>query len=560
MTRSSIAPAARVALSLLSLALVLACGAGEALAADPIDLGPAGARGPSLALTAGGAAALTYATEDAPGVDTLHYCRIDPGAGGCSAATTLAPPLGGFGADVASQPLIEGAAVRVLETRASGAAVEDHFLWSGEPFGAGTLLGTTEGIPASQLDFGQAVLAPAGTVNPGATVIATVGTGPSVAPILTATGLGASSGPGSTFHFTGDATSDATIAVQGSLLSIAYIDQTQGGAVLWRRYIGGGSPGSIQSEGRWAAPVRVGEAVGGGDPVRMVSGPAGLYVAYVRPGDGAVVAQHFDGLGFEAPVAISPPGVETFDLAEDSAGLLHLAYGGLDGFHYRYATDASNSVFSNPQTLPEHAYREMRLAVSASGEGWLAYWDNDSFHDFVLPLAAGEPATPSPPSGGGGDGGGTGTGTGTTGTGTSAPGGGTTRPKAPKAPKGGGTSGGGGAPKAVTGSLGSGLVGELSAPKACVPGGQIFKAKVAVKRKSSQAHKATYTVKQVIFSVGKKTIATDKRKPFETTVATKGLAAGATLPISAKISVNLRHGHRHSTVTKTLKTTVKTCA
>jgi hypothetical protein len=542
----------------LALSMLVAFGAGEALAADPIDLGPAGSRGPSLALTASGAAALTFASEGAPGVDTLHYCRIDLGATGCSASTTLFPPLAGLDTDVASQPLVEGATVRVLETRAGGASVEDHFLWSGEPFGSGTTLGTTEGIPASQLDFGQAVLAPAGTVNSGATVIATVGTGPSVAPILTATGLGASSGPGSTFHFTADATSDATIALQGSLLSIAYIDQTDGGAVLWRRYVGGGSPGSIQSEGGWAAPVQIGEAVGGGAPVRMVSGPSGLYVAYVRPGDGAVVAQRFDGIGFEGPVAISPGGVETFDLSEDSAGLLHLAYGGLDGFHYRYATDATNTAFSNPQTLPERAYREMHLAVGASGEGWLAYWDNDNFHDYVLPLAAGEPAPPSPPSGGGGGGGG-GTSGGATGSGPSAPGGGTTRPRTPRGGGSTGGKGGEGAAKAVAGSLGKGLVGELSAPKECVKGGQIFKAKVAVKRKGSQAHKAAYSVKQVVFYLGGKKISTDRRKPFEAAVATKGVGAGATLSISAKISVVLKVGHRHSTVSKTLKTTVKTC-
>ena len=80
-----------------------------------------------------------------------------------------------------------------------------------------------------------------------------------------------------------------------------------------------------------------------------------------------------------------------------------------------------------------------------------------------------------------------------------------------------------------------------------------------MKRKGSKAHKAAYTVKQVVFMVGKKKIATDKRKPFEAAIATKGVAAGAGLAISARISVVLRRGHRRSTVSKTLKTTVKTC-
>lgn len=534
---------AQAALWPLALAMVMMCGVGEALAAEPIDLGVAAGRGPGLALTAGGSAVLTYGTEESPGVEALHYCRIDPGAGGCSASTVLANPASEFKTDVANQPLIEGGVVRVLQTRAKGASAEGHYLWSGEPFGGATVLGTTEGIVGSELGFGEAVLAPAGTVNPGATVIATVGTGPSVAPLLTATALGAGSGPGSTFHFTTDSTSDATISVQGPLLSLAYIDQTSGDAVMFRRYVGGGSPASIQSEGGWSAPVSIGTAVGGGDQVRMVSGPNGLYVAYVRPGDEAVVAQHYDGVAFGPPVAISPPGAERFAISEDSAGLLHLVYGGLDGFHYRYATDASNAVFSNPQTLPDHAYREMRIAFTAAGDGWLAYWDNDNGHDFVLPLAAGEPAPPLPPSGGGEGGGTTGTGT---------PGGGGTPPR----PSHGG---GRGAPTVVTVSLGHGLVGELTAPKECVQGGRIFKAKVAVKRKGSQAHKTAYTVKKVVFFLGKKKIATDSHKPFEAAIATKGVGAGAGLAIAAKISVNLRVGNRRSIVSKTLKTTVKTC-
>lgn len=517
----------------VALSILLMCGAREALAADPIDLGPADSRGPGLALTAGGSAALTYAAEESPGVDTLHYCRIDPGVHGCSSSAVLANPTPEFKTDVANQPLVEGSVVRILQTRAKGASAEDHYLWSGEPFGGATILGTTEGIPGSELDFGEAVLAPAGTVNPTATVIATVGTGPSVAPILTATALTAASGPGSTFHFTTDSTSDATISAQGSLLSLAYIDQTEGDAVLWRRYVGGtGTPASIQSAAGWSAPVKIGEAIGGGDQVRMVTGPNGLYVVYVRPGDSAVVAQHFNGLAFESPVAISPPGAERFAVSEDSAGLLHLAYGGLDGFHYRYAKDAGNTTFSNPQTLPEHAYREMRIATTAAGDGWLTYWDNDNGHDFALPLAAGEPVPPSPPSSGGGGGG------------------------APSPPA---SHGSGGTQRTVSGSLGHGLVGELTTPKACVPGGQIFKAKVAVKRKGSQAHKASYTVKQVTFFLGGKKVTTDKRKPFETSFATKGLAKGAVLAVAAKISVNLHVGHRHSTISKTLKTTVTTC-
>jgi hypothetical protein len=96
-------------------------------------------------------------------------------------------------------------------------------------------------------------------------------------------------------------------------------------------------------------------------------------------------------------------------------------------------------------------------------------------------------------------------------------------------------------------------------PKECVSGGQVFNAKVAVKRKGSQAHKASYSVKAVAFLLGTKKIATDRKKPFEVGFATKGVGAGKSLSVAARISVALHLKHKTSTVTKTLKTTVRTC-
>jgi hypothetical protein len=507
-----------------------ALGAGTAAAATPIDLGPADGSGPGLAITPSGSAALSYTVGGA-----LHYCRIDPGAGGCSATATLPGPLPAFNEDLGNLPLVEGSKVRVIETRRESGTGEGKFLWTGEPFGAGTTLGTTGAIPASVLDFGEAALAPVGTVNPTQTVIATIETGPSIAPVLSASGTTAGSGPGSLFNITDDFTSDSTVSVQGSMISAAWIDQSLDDGVYWRHYAGSsGTPASVQTESQWSAPVKIGEAAGGDEQVRMATGPNGLYVAYLSVSESAVVIQHYNGIGFDPPVAISPPGVFEFAISEDSGGLLHLAYRGNDGFHYRYAKDSSNVSFSNPQTLPESAYRDMRIATTAAGNGWLSWSDNESGHDFVLPLAPGEPAAPAPTNSGGSGGGG---------------GGGATPPK-----------GGGKAPKTVVfGAIGHGLVGTLTVPKDCVPGGQVFTAKVAVKRKGSKAHKASYTVKQVVFLLGSKKISTDKRKPFEVGFATKGLGAGKSLSVAARISVVLKLGHRRSTVTKTLKTAVRTC-
>ncbi len=507
--------------SLLTVVALLALGCAAATAATPIDLGPGAGTGPGLAITPAGAAAITYAEANG----TLHYCRVDPGAGGCSASQVLTTSLPGFTEDSGNMPLVEGNTVRVVESRSESGSAEDKFLWSGEPFGSSTTLGTTTGVPGSFLDFGEAVLAPPGTLNPTNAVIAAVGIGPSIAPTLNASGITAGSGPGSIFHITTDFTSDSTISLQGSMLSSAYIDQSLENGVYWRRYTDtAGTPASIQTDAKWSAPVKIGDAAGGGDQVRMATGPKGLYVAYLRASDDAVLIQRFNGIGFDPPVAITGGGMFEFAISEDAGGLLHLAYRGNDGFHYKYSKDLSNANFSNPQTLPDSAYRDMRIATTADGHGWLSWWDNESTHDFVLPLAPGEPTPPAPP--------------------------------APATPKKGGT----GETTTTSVSLGHGLAGTLTVPKGCVPGGEVFKAKVAVKRRGSKAHKVSYTVKKVVFLLGKKKLATDKRKPFEVSVPTKGVGAGKTLTVGARISVNLHLGPRqHTTVTKSLKASVKTC-
>jgi hypothetical protein len=512
-------------------------GVGTAAAATPIDLGAANSNSPGMALLPSGGAALTWSLEDSVShVDTLHYCRVDPGGVGCAAANTFTSPLPTFTGDHGSMPLVDGAKVRVIETRALPGSTQDRFLWTGEPFGSSTTLGTTSKVPGSRLDFGDALLAPAGTLNASNPVIAAVETGPnsSEGPIVSASNLTENSGDALRFHVTEESVSDTAISLQGSMLSAAWISQslTQSGAVLWRRYLtGGGTPQAIQEGKNWSTPVKIGQSTVS-SRVQMASGPKGLYVAYLSPDDGAVEVQHFNGLGFDPPVTISEASVNQFAISEDPAGLLHLAYSTSSGNRYSYAKDASNASFSRPQTLPAGSPTEMRIATDAAGNGWLSWHDIGNGHDFVLALAPGEPPLPAPPAGGGGGGGGG-------------------APPAKKAGK---------APQNVTfGALGHGLVGELSVPKECVPGGQVFKAKVGVKRKGSQAHKASYTVKKVAFFLGAKKIATDKRKPFEVGFATKGVGAGRSLTVAAKISVDLHIGHRHSTVAKTLKTTVRTC-
>jgi hypothetical protein len=513
---------------------LLAVFADAAGAATPIDLGLADA-GPGLAINAAGSAALTLTASE-----VLHYCRVDPGAGSCSAPSVFGSPIPAFNEDLGNAPLIDGNTVRIVETRRESGSQEDKFLYSGEPFGAATTAATTAGVPGGGLEFTEAVLAPAGTLNPSA-VVATIEGGPETfGSTLAASGLGASSGAGSTFRVSrnvantqDDSAGDAAISLQGSMLSAAYSDQTEGDLLLWRRYTGPGTPASIQSNSNWSAPVGVGSADGADPEVRMASGPKGLYLAHINPIDGALLLQRFNGLnGFEGPIEVTGPDVADFAISEDPGGLIHIAWtvSGDEFLHYRYARDASNGNFSNPQTLVPGAFRELRIATTAAGNGWVSWRDDGSGHGFVLPIAPGEPSAPPPPA--------------------------STSPPSPSAPP----KKGGKAPKIVVfGALGHGLVGSLTTPEACVPGGQVFKAKVAVKRKGSKAHNVKYTVKSVKFLLGKKLVSTDHKKPFEVAFATKGLGAGTALAVSAKLSVNLHVGHRHSTVTKTLKTTVRTC-
>jgi hypothetical protein len=216
--------------------------------------------------------------------------------------------------------------------------------------------------------------------------------------------------------------------------------------------------------------------------------------------------------------------------------VLHFAWEDAAGaLRYRYARDASNTSFTNPQTLATGGgFRDPELGVEASGYGWVTWEDFNAtpFVNEALPIAPGEPplpvTNPSP-----------------------AP-----SPSPLPKPK---PSEYKGPSKTVSKSLGKGLEGSLSTPKNCVPGGGYFKAKVAVKHKGSHAHKASYSVPQVKFLLGGKLIATDKKKPFEAKLATTGVSAGTYLAVAAKISVLLRKGHRHSTVSKTLKATVRTC-
>jgi hypothetical protein len=530
------------ALALIALAL----GAGGALAATPIDLGPAN-EGPGLALDAAGAAHLSWASPAPPlGNTPLHYCRIDRGGSGC-ATSHVFPQVGTFTADFGNAPLLlSSGAVDVLDARFNGN--EQKLLWTNaNNFIAPTAVASNE-LVAGTMAFTEALYAPKGTVSAAADVIGTIrGGSNSTGATFQATNLtGVATGsallsPGST--------ADATIARNGSTLVVAYIGLGAGRPIFSRTYSGTGTLASLNSSASWAAPV----AVDAGDnEVALASGPGGVYLVYQSGSDDTLLLRHFNGLGgWEAPLAVSPPHATEISISEDGAGVVHLVW--LDPesgeLHYSYGLDASNTAFSRPQTLAVGEARETEVATDAAGVGWVT-WKEGSGDAEAIPVEPGEPPLPPAGTGGGSGGGAGGAGGGATPITTPAPV--KTAPHSPSGP------GAGGPTKSTTAPVVPGLNATLSTPKGCVAGGATFKAKVAVKRKGSKAHKLSYSVKQVGFSVDGKLISTDKTKPFEATL--HGSArAGSSIPVAAKIGVLLKKGHRHSSVTKTLTATVATC-
>ncbi|MBS1679421.1 MAG: hypothetical protein JST08_18760 [Actinobacteria bacterium] len=520
---------------------VLAGPAGPAAAATPIDLGPA-EEGPHLALNAAGDGVMTFSDNN-----SLAYCKLAAGAGACGPRPAFIPPVGFIG-DLGNWPLISGSSELLVESRRDGAFNERKYVYEGPADLTPTVVANDETQPGTSLDFTEAVLAPAGSINTTAMAVTVTGGALTYGARLAASPLTFNGGLGTEFVFsrnaantTNDMSADAAVAMQGSMLSVAYVDLSEDSHVYWRRLLGTGNQAFIQNNANWSAPAFVGTSSPGG-PIRMASGPHGLFVAYPRSTDGAIVVQQFNGFnGFEAPVVVSPPNAVRFGIYEDSAGLIHVAYvNPEDGIlHYTYAKDGSNQTFSNPQSLVTGDLRDLRTAVNANGQGWATWRDGENGHGFALELQPGEPLPPPPtPQTPGNSGGG-----GSNGVGTKKP-----PTKSPTMPT-----------ATTSTSLGHGLTGQLSVPKACVKSGEGFTAKLRVKRKGSQAHKVAYTVKRVKFLLGGKPILIDTKKPFEASFTTTGIKAGMAVPVTARVSVNLRFAHRQSTVTKSLSAKVRTC-
>ncbi|HTT95506.1 MAG TPA: hypothetical protein VMF55_12600 [Solirubrobacterales bacterium] len=305
--------------------------------------------------------------------------------------------------------------------------------------------------------------------------------------------------------------------------------------------------GNLYVPGSQDADVTQVHAIPGGAGVPVivtlqpVGGPDSILIARLtRPVDAPFTTPGITTTDFAAGPSDAEL-ITNLEGSEDPVNGLNLTW--VSGGRLRYAHEVGGTMTlqGTVSALPEDVSSQ-DVDTNVSGHGYEVY-STPSERIMAVPLEATHDSADDPPPAGGGGAGGSAGGGGD---------GGTEKPKpAPKS--------GAGPISTTSASLGHGLVGGLTVPRQCVPGGDVFNAKVAVKRKGSQAHKTSYTVKSVTFLLGKKKISTDRTKPFEVDFATKGIGTGKALAVAARISVGLHLKHKTSTVTKTLKATVRIC-
>ena len=190
----------------------------------------------------------------------------------------------------------------------------------------------------------------------------------------------------------GATTSGSSLASQGESVVVSY---TESGSAYSRQLI---DDDNINSSAAWSAPQLI--TTVGSSRAELLSGASGFYFAYVTPDGQDIAIRALSGGTWGAPVVITPPGGGVsgrFAVTEDPSGIVHVAYTESDGdLMYRYARSTANTEFTNPQTLVPYpndasSFLDLELAVNASGNGYVSYYDTDRAR--VMPVAPGEPAT-----------------------------------------------------------------------------------------------------------------------------------------------------------------------
>lgn len=560
-------PWSRIALATAALALSLPAAAS---AATPFTIAPDGT-GQSTVIDAAGTTYVAYIRPASTGAgQSVGYCRIPAGTDGCATSLELPFPgahaSGAQGVGRAAVTLVPHGKIRVWATCFGCAndftgAPDYTFRWeSNSADNTGFHLAARAGKDAGN---GDGTAAARNLVGGGqALVAATVGGG-----VQAREAVGVP--PAETYPVSYAAISPLFLNYRPSVVTapdgrLIYASD-DGDRMVSSTYLPPAlaTVSAINAAVSWSAVAAPTSDDGGTSSISsmsLTSGPSGTYVGYdyFVPLDERLRVRRFDPatLRFGPPVDIQgndplDDSVSASVINQDAGGRLHAVWESLhaDGDRLRYArTDAAGNGASVLGTLAQgERFIDPQLAAGPGNEG-VVVWHGNS--ETALRAVRLEP-TADPLPGGGGDGGGGDTGGNPGGGGIGTPGTKVSPPLLPKAPT-----------KSTKVSVPGGTL-SFTTPKACVPRGGKFSARMAfaAKRKQKAAHRTGNVVIKVLradFYLGKKRVKRDTKAPFvqRITVSAKS-KRGSTIKLRAVAKLKVKKTSRPRT--KTIRATLKVC-
>lgn len=482
---------------------------------------------------AAGTAYVAWVAIGASGPDTPRFCKV-PRGGTCPAPHVLPIPgatMVSDGASGAFPVLGVGETVYVVAPRY---VRNDVVLYTsvdgGASFGAGVI--TPSAVPTTNGPYSS-------KTNP--TDVLRVGTSFLIG--ANNAGLGFSTFGAATGNFSfadpgvgGVAGSTMGLAA-GNPVTAFWNISSPPYPVRFYRYNGAGS---MTSEANWTGPT----TVTSGYMPRLAGGAAGLWLVsqdYASPASSlptAVNVRRFDGATFGSPLTlVDDPTASLFDggqITQSPNGRIAVVWPSpspVDGFRVmRLFTSADGGAsFGGPAhiaaigsgySLNDNA----KLALADDGQGWLTFRDGEGLKVADLsPLPV--PAPPPPPP-------------------VAAP-----PPPPPVAPP--STSLVRNTTVAVPGATIT-----FGVPRACVPAGSKFRARLTWKRKKRKGN-LFVKVRRADFYIGTRRVKIDRVAPFtQTLTVTAGSRSGSTVRLRARAFIKVRRG---KSPTKSIRATIRVC-
>jgi hypothetical protein len=487
----------------ISIATIAVCCAltSSAAAATPVTTGPGSY--PHVAVDAAGAGHVTW-IHSVPSTDTFHYCKLQAGAKACAAPFAFAN--GDQDVDGGYALLPPDGRVLLVEARGVSPA-RAKLLWTSADGGAsfsgpsqiGTLASNGAGIS------GRALYAPAGALGLGAESIMTIGELSGVDAPFQATGTTPGTAPEAA-NLVPNVSAD--IALQGDSLIAALGDFP---LLQWSRYAGPvpATLESLNAAANWTPPAPVGPRSAANTETSLVSGPGGVFLGYAvdsSPGFADFVVRGFTGGGWGPPTVVAANASRP-DLHEDPSGRLHALWSDTSGLHYRYTTDAGNTVWSAPQTVATgDNFAFARLAVNGDGNGWAVWAGNGGVR--AVPLSRSATSLYSGPTRGVKD-------------------------------------------------SGFGATYTLGVPRNCVSAGQRFRVTLTWKRQKRKGN-LFVKVRRSDFYLGSRVVKVDTRVPFVHTYrVTVTQRPGSTITLRARAFIKVKRGKSPK---KSVRAKVRVCS